>query len=110
MNNLQINYDGLPLPQLQALSTALNTTILNRLAGGPLANGVQDQAVESYAIKGREVDMAPLKELMELKANVDNAIQKKSMEPDGIGIAQAVFNSPSRPGPSSAYPWPFLSR
>lgn len=100
----QMNLDGFSAGELAAMSTLYTNAINARLtptAGQPLA-------AEAYSIKGRDVSLTPLKELLEMLANIKNAIAKKTAEPDGLGIALATISDPDgSPAGGSAYPWPY---
>lgn len=82
----QLNLDGLSLGDLLTLDSGLAGAITARLQGSGA------DAADSYSIEGRTLHRASLTELVELRANVANAIAKKAQEPDGIGIALAEFN------------------
>jgi hypothetical protein len=103
----QLNLDGMSLAELTALDTQLGNAITARLTASPTTNPAA--AVEQYSVKGRDVVLTPLKDLIELRGNVKNAIQKKTVEPDGIGIALAQINDPEAPSAGGGpYPWPFI--
>jgi hypothetical protein len=102
----QLNLDGMSVSELQALDTLLGAAISARLTPNPSSNPAG--GVEQYSIKGRDVTYVPLKELIELRGNVKNAIQKKSVEPDGLGIGLAQINDPDGSPGGGPYRWPFV--
>lgn len=98
----QLNLDGFSSAELAALDTQLGAVITARIGGAkPLSE-------EAYSIKGRDVSLTPLRDLIELRGNVKNAMLKKTSEPDGLGIAVASISDADGNPPGSPYRWPFV--
>lgn len=101
----QLNLDGFDLSELQALDTKFENAINQRLSPNGSSTPL---AAESYTIKGRDVSLTPLAELLRMQANIKNAIAKKQAEPDGLGIGLATINdADGPPAGGGSYRWPF---
>lgn len=101
----QLNLDGFSASELAALNTLYANAITQRLSPGP-----NPLAAEAYSIKGRDVSLTPLRDLLEMQANIKNAIAKKQVEPDGLGIGLAgISDADGSPAGGGAYRWPFLT-